>query len=118
MHYIYQEGDNFVFSDSETYEEITIPGEKLGNKSKFLVEDALCSAVFFNGTPIDITLPTWYIAVIAETEPGARGDTASSNVMKPAKIATGYELSVPAFVEAGDKIEIDTRTGEYRNRVK
>ncbi len=117
MHYIYQEGDNFVFSDSETYEEITIPGEKLGNKSKFLVEDALCSAVFFNGTPIDITLPTWYIAVIAETEPGARGDTASSNVMKPAKIENGYELMVPLFINTGDTIKIDTRTGEYAERV-
>ena len=117
MHYIYQEGDNFVFSDSETYEEITIPGEKLGNKSKFLVEDALCSAVFFNGTPIDITLPTWYIAVIAETEPGARGDTASSNVMKPAKIENGYELMVPLFINTGDTVKIDTRTGEYAERV-
>ena len=94
MHYIYQEGENFVFSDSESYEEIRIPGEKL-----------------------DITLPTWYIAVVSETEPGARGDTASSNVMKPAKIENGYELMVPLFINSGDTIKIDTRTGEYAERV-
>lgn len=117
MHFIYDEGDNCVFSDSETYDEVRIPKEILGNKAKFLVEDALCQAVFFNGNPIDITLPTWYIAVISETEPGARGDTASSNVMKPAKIENGYELMVPLFINQRDTIKIDTRTGEYAERV-
>lgn len=117
MHFIYDEGDNCVFSDSETYEEVRIPKKTLGNKAMFLVEDALCQAVFFNGQAIDVTLPTWYIAVISETEPGARGDTASSNVMKPAKIENGYELMVPLFINQGDTIKIDTRTGAYAERV-
>ncbi len=117
MHFIYKEGDEYVFSDSETYEEIRISGDNLGNKTYFLLADTLCQALFFNGQPIDITLPTWFTMEVTETEPGVRGDTASSNVMKPAKIANGYELMVPLFINQGDTIKIDTRTGEYAERV-
>ena len=117
MHYIYNEGDEYVFSDSETYDEIRITAEQLGKKVWFLEPDALCTALFFNGAPIDINLPTWLIREVTETEPGARGDTASSNVMKPAKVDNGYELMVPLFINVGDTIKIDTRTGEYAERV-
>ena len=84
---------------------------------KYLEDGMAAEAVFYEGRAISIELPTILVREVTYTEPAVKGDT-SGKVMKPAKIATGYELSVPAFVEAGDKIEIDTRTGEYRNRVK
>ncbi|HRR29086.1 MAG TPA: elongation factor P, partial [Victivallales bacterium] len=101
---------------NETFEEIRIPREKLGNNVYFLIENAECKALFFNGQPIDITLPVFIEKKIAYTEPGARGDTAT-NVMKPAKLDNGYELNVPLFINEGDIIKIDTRTGEYVERV-
>jgi len=116
LHYSYQDGDNYVFSDSETFEEIPVSGEVLGRSTYFLIDDSVCNGLFFNGKLIDITLPTFIERVIAETEPGARGDTASSNVMKPAKTDNGYELMVPLFINEGDTIRIDTRTGEYADR--
>ena len=73
--------------------------------------------LFFNNKPIDISLPTFITKEVTETEPGARGDTASTNVMKPAKLDNGYELMVPLFINQGDLIKVDTRTGEYAERV-
>ena len=106
-----------MFSDAETYEEVTANADLLGKSIYFLIEESLCNGLFFNGKLIDITLPTFIEKVITETEPGARGDTASTNVMKPAKIDNGYELMVPLFINEGDTIKIDTRTGEYSERV-
>lgn len=116
MYYSYQEGDTFVFSDSETYEESRIGKAKLGNKVYFLIENALCRFLLFNGDPIDITLPTFIEMKIDYTEPGARGDTAT-NVGKAAKLTNGYELQVPLFINQGDWIKIDTRTGMYAERI-
>lgn len=117
MYYSYHDGSMYIFSDAETYEEISISAENLGDKTYFLIENTLCNALFFNGKPIDITLPTFITKVIMETEPGARGDTASTNVMKPAKLDNGYELMVPLFINTGDTIKVDTRTGLYAERV-
>lgn len=117
MYYSYHDGQNYVFSDAETYEEISINEEVLGKRTYFLIEEALCQGLFFNGKLIDITLPTFIEKVVAETEPGVRGDTASSNVMKPAKTDNGYDVMVPLFINVGDTIKIDTRTGEYAERV-
>ncbi len=117
MFYSYHDGDNYVFSDSETFEEIHISAEYLGNKTYFLSDNMECNVLFYNGKPIDITLPTFIVRVIAETEPGARGDTASSNVQKPAKLDNGYELTVPLFINQGDTVKVDTRTGLYAERV-
>ena len=116
MYYSYPEGDMYVFSDAETYEEMRVSGEMLGNQVYFLIEDSLCKVLLFNGQPIEITLPTFIEKVIAETEPGARGDTAT-NVMKPAKLDNGYEIQVPLFINEGDTVKVDTRTGEYAERV-
>ena len=116
MYYSYAEGDMYVFSDAETYEEMRVSSETLGNQVYFLIEDTLCKVLLFNGQPIEITLPTFIEKVIAETEPGARGDTAT-NVMKPAKLDNGYEIQVPLFINAGDTVKVDTRTGEYAERV-
>ncbi|MBR4663556.1 MAG: elongation factor P [Lentisphaeria bacterium] len=117
VHYSYQDGDNYIFSDSETYEDIQITKDQLGDKTFFLLDDMVCNVLFYNGKPIDITLPTFITRTVVETEPGARGDTASSNVMKPAKLDNGYELMVPLFINQGDTIKVDTRTGGYAERV-
>jgi len=116
VYYSYNEGDVFVFSDAETYEEYRVNGETLGKKVFFLLEESQCSILFFNGNPLDITLPTFIEKEITETEPGVRGDTAT-NVTKPAKIDNGYEMQVPIFINTGDVVKIDTRTGEYSERV-
>ncbi len=116
MFYSYADGDFLVFSDSETYEEIRIEKAKLGDQIYFLIENAECKILFFNGRAIEVTLPVFVEKVIADTEPGARGDTAT-NVQKPAKLDNGYELAVPLFVNKGDRIKIDTRTGLYSERV-
>ena len=116
MYYSYAEGDMYVFSDAETYEEVTANADLLGKSIYFLIEESLCNGLFFNGKLIDITLPTFIEKVITETEPGARGDTAT-NVMKPAKLDNGYEIQVPLFINEGDTVKVDTRTGEYAERV-
>ena len=117
MYYSYFDGHHYIFSDPETYEEMGVEPEALGNKIYFLLEESLCTFLLFNGKLIDITLPTFIEKEITETEPGVRGDTASSNVMKPAKIDNGYELQVPLFINQGDIVKIDTRTGAYAERV-
>jgi elongation factor P len=117
MYYSYPEGDFFVFSDAETYEECRVSKEQLGNSAYFLIEDALCSILLFKGRVVEITLPIFIEKEIVETEPGARGDTAT-NVTKPAKLDNGYEISVPIFLNIGDIVKIDTRTGQYVERVK
>ncbi len=114
--YAYYDGSNYVFSDNETYEEVIIGEKALGDQVNFLVENAECSILFFRETPIEVTLPVFIEKEVTETEPGVRGDTAT-NVTKPAKIETGYELQVPLFINQGDTIKIDTRNGEYVERV-
>lgn len=116
MYYSYAEGDMYVFSDAETYEEMRVGKDILGNQTYFLIEDSLCKFLLYNGQPIEITLPTFIEKEIVSTEPGARGDTAT-NVLKPARIDNGYEIQVPLFINEGDIVRIDTRTGEYAERV-
>lgn len=112
----YIDGDNFVFSDNETYEEAVLSEELLGDLKYFIVDDMAVEILFHNDRALDITLPNFVEMLIAETEPGARGDTAT-NVMKPAKLENGYEINVPIFINEGDMIRIDTRTGTYADRV-
>lgn len=114
--YSYPEGDHYVFMDHKTYEQVVISAEAVGEQKYFLVEELEVSVLFFNGRAIQVNLPSFVEKVIAETEPGARGDTAT-NVLKPAKLENGYELGVPLFINAGDTVRIDTRTGKYFDRV-
>ncbi len=106
----------YVFMDAE-YNQFEVEAENMSDVLKYLEESLACEVIFYNDRAISIELPTTVIREITYTEPAAKGDT-SGKVMKMATIASGYQLSVPAFVEIGDKIEIDTRTDEYRNRVK
>ncbi|MCF7848823.1 MAG: elongation factor P [Kiritimatiellales bacterium] len=112
----YIDGHQYVFSDNETFEEVRLDDELLGDLKNFLVDDMQVEILFHNDRALDITLPNFVEMAIAETEPGARGDT-TTNVAKPAKLANGYELNVPIFINEDDVIRIDTRTGQYADRV-
>ena len=106
----------YVFMDVE-YNQYEIEAEYMEDTLKYLEDGMGCEVVFYNGKAISVELPNSLVREVTYTEPAVKGDT-SGKVMKPARLATGFELPVPAFVEIGDKIEIDTRTDEYRARVK
>ena len=114
--YSYFADPMYVFMDSD-YEQHEIERENVEDALKYLEDGMACEVVFYNGKAISVNLPTTVVREIVYTEPAAKGDT-SGKVMKMAKLNTGFEISVPAFVEIGDKIEIDTRTDEYRSRSK
>lgn len=114
--YSYFADPMYVFMDTE-YNQYEIEADTMGDALNFLQDGMQCEVVFYNGKPISVELPNSVVREISYTEPAVKGDT-SGKVMKPARISTGFELPVPLFCEIGDKIEIDTRTLEYRNRVK
>lgn len=116
--YLYQEGDMYVFMNSETFEQVNIP-PSLVEKPEFLTEGMVCSILFHaeEELPLVLELPMHIISEVTYTEPGVKGDTAT-NTMKPATIATGAEIKVPLFIDNGEKIKVDTRTGVYVERVK
>ena len=105
----------YVFMDAE-YNQYEVEAENLGDAIHYLEDGMSCEVVFYNEKAISVELPTTVVREITYTEPAVKGDT-SGKVLKPAKTATGFEVSVPLFVGQGDKIEIDTRTGEYKRRV-
>lgn len=114
--YSYFADPMYVFMDAE-YNQYEIEADNMTDALKYLEDGLACEVVFYNDKAISVVMPNSVIREVVYTEPAVKGDT-SGKVMKPAKLATGFELPVPAFVEIGDKIEIDTRTDEYRNRVK
>ena len=114
--YSYFADPMYVFMDSE-YNQYEIEAENMVDALKYLEDGLVCEVVFYNERAISVDLPTTVVREVVYTEPAAKGDT-SGKVMKSARLATGHELQVPAFVEIGDKIEIDTRNDEYRSRVK
>jgi elongation factor P len=105
----------YVFMDAE-YNQYEVEAENLGDAIHYVEDGMACEVVFYNDKAISVELPTTVVREITYTEPAVKGDT-SGKVLKPAKTATGFEVSVPLFVGQGDKIEIDTRTGEYKRRV-
>jgi elongation factor P len=117
MQYLYLDGDSLVFMDSETYDQISISEEQVGEARKFLKENTDVDIMFFKGVPINVELPNFIVVDVAQTDPGLKGDTAS-NVTKPATLETGAVVQVPLFVKEGESIRIDTRTGEYVERAK
>lgn len=114
--YSYFADPMYVFMDEE-YNQYEVEAENMTDALKYLEDGLTCAVVFYNGKAISVELPNSVVREVIYTEPAVKGDT-SGKVLKPAKLGTGFELMVPAFVEIGDKIEIDTRTDEYRNRVK
>jgi len=115
--YLYKDGDNYIFMDNETYEHVYLKGDDLGETINFLVENESVTITFYEGNPISIDTPIFVELEVIEAKPGVKGDTASGG-SKPVKVITGYTLSVPLFIEQGDVIKIDTRTGKYVERVK
>jgi len=115
--FLYRQGDQFVFMDNSSYEQYELSQDQVDEAWKYLKESMVCAMVLFNGQPISVAPPNHVVLRVEYCEPGARGNTAT-NVTKPCKVETGAEMSVPAFVEIGDLIKVDTRTGEYIERVK
>lgn len=115
--YMYQAGDNLVFMDMDTFEEIHVPKQQVGDAIKFLKEGVEVEGLYLNEEFIGIELPIAVELKVVHTVPGIRGDSVS-NVMKPATLETGAEVSVPLFINIGDIVKIDTRTGEYIERVE
>ena len=117
LQYIYEEGEHFVCMNQETYEQMMIPKKLFGENAKFLKESMIVKIGFESDQPIIAEAPTFVELLITHSEPGVKGDTAT-NSMKPATLETGAEIRVPLFVNEGEMIKIDTRTGEYVERVK
>ena len=115
--FLYKSGDTFVFMDGETYEQYEMSAEQIGDDWKYLKDEMVCQMTFFNGNPILMAPPNFVELKVEYCEPGAKGDT-STNVRKPIKAETGGEFQTPIFINMGDVVRIDTRTGEYVERVK
>ena len=113
--YTYFADPMYVFMDAE-YNQFEVEAENMGDAINYLEDNMTVEVVFYDGKAISVELPTSVVRDVTYTEPAVKGDT-SGKVMKPAKIGTGFEVQVPLFVSTGDRIEIDTRTGEYRRRV-
>ena len=115
--YLYHQADQFVFMDNESYEQYELSKEQVDEDWRYLKEGMVCKLLLFNGNPIGMTPPNHVVLKVEYCEPGAKGNTAT-NVTKPCKVETGAEFECPSFVNMGDLIKIDTRTGEYLERVK
>ena len=116
MQYLYNDGDLYYFMDNETFEQLALPKEQVEDSIPFMKENTEATIRFYKGAPFSVEAPTFVALEVIHTEPGFKGDTAS-NTTKPATVETGFTLQVPLFIEIGDKLHIDTRTGEYLNRV-
>jgi elongation factor P len=116
MQFLYRDGDQLVFMDSDSYEQIPFSNDQVGDAKKYLIENLVVDVLFWRGQPINIELPSFVEAAVAECEPGMKGDTASG-ATKPATLETGAVVQVPLFVKEHERIRVDTRTGEYVERV-
>lgn len=117
MRLLYKEGDSAIFMDETSFEQTSIPLKNIGDTAQWLIEDLLYGIVIYKGVPVTVEPPTFMEMKITETAPGDRGNTASGRVLKPAITQSGAKIQVPIFVEEGETIKIDTRTGEYVSRV-
>lgn len=116
LQYIYPEGTDFVFMDGQTGEQITVPGDKIGDQARWLSDGMNVDVTVFNGQPIGIELPNSVVLQIVSSEPGIKGDTASG-ASKPATLSTGAVINVPLFVNENEWVKVDTRDGSYLERV-
>jgi elongation factor P len=117
MSYLYQDGDLYYFMDTETYDQLPFTAEMLGDGLKFLKENMVCKVVSYKGQVFSVELPLFVELEVTHTEPGVKGDTAT-NATKLAEVETGATVKVPLFINEGEKIRIDTRSGDYMERVK
>jgi elongation factor P len=117
MQYLYREGDRFCMMDNETYEQIMLTEDQVGEARLFLTENLDVKILFFNQQPVAVELPLFVQLEVAQTEPGVKGDTAAGGT-KPATLESGVTIQVPLFISEGERVKVDTRTGIYIERVK
>jgi elongation factor P len=117
MEYLYTDGEEYHFMNTNTYEQETMSAKQLGDNVKFLKENTVCNVLLFKGKPIGLSLPNFIEMRVVKSDPWVKGDTASGS-SKPAELETGLIVQVPPFIEEGEKVRIDTRTGQYVERVK
>ena len=117
MQYLYREGDNFVFMDNVSYDQVYLSKDQIGEQTQFLQENINIKLLYFNKEPLGLELPNFVELAVTATEPGFKGDTATGG-NKPATLETGAVIQVPLFISEGDRIRVDTRTGNYMERVK
>lgn len=116
MQFLYLEGDDFVFMDTDTYDQITIPAATVGDAANFMLEGQIATVATNEGNPLFVELPPSVVLLITYTEPGLQGDRSTGGT-KPATLETGYQIQVPLFLEADTKVKVDTRDGSYLGRV-
>jgi elongation factor P len=116
MTFLYREGDDFVFMDSDTFDQVPVPAATIGGAADFLLDNAEVTVAVHDGTPLFIELPTSVELIISHTDPGLQGDRSSAGT-KPATLETGAEIQVPLFVTTGQKVKVDTRDGSYLGRI-
>jgi elongation factor P len=116
MSYLYNDGESYVFMDSTTFDQLPISPDVVGDAAHFLLENQEVTVALHEGTPIYVDLPASVELTIDYTEPGLQGDRSTGGT-KPARLETGYEIQVPLFITTGEKVKVDTRTGEYLGRV-
>nr|WP_320132736.1 elongation factor P [uncultured Holophaga sp.] len=114
--YLYSDGDGHHFMDQESYETLTLNEDMVDHALDYLTDGLIVQVQKFNGNPIGLQLPQQVELTVTYTEPGSRGDTASGNVTKPAKLETGIEIKVPLFIKEGEKVKVSTETGEFAGR--
>ena len=117
MQFLYTDGASYIFMDLETYEQLQVPSETMGEAAKFLTEGGEAQVATHEGVPISVDLPASMVLTITTTDPGVKGDTRTGS-LKPATVETGLVVQVPLFVEEGERIKVDTRSGGYIERVK
>jgi elongation factor P len=115
MQYLYREGDDFVFMDTETYDQPHIPAGTVGEAAHYLLEEQMAVIAFNEGTPLYVELPAAVELTVSQTDPGLQGDRSTGGT-KPATLETGAQIQVPLFITTGEKIRVDTRTGQYLGR--
>ncbi len=117
MQYLYRDGENFYLMDNQTFEQLALTEEQLGEATLFLIENLNVNVLFFNQQPVAVDLPNFVELEVAQTEPGLKGDTASGG-SKPATLESGAVIQVPLFINEGERVKVDTRTGTYIERAK
>jgi elongation factor P len=117
MQFLYREGDSFYLMDNENYEQLALTADQLGDAVLFLSENLNVKVLVFNQQPVTAEVPNFVELIVAQTEPGVKGDTASGG-SKPATLETGAVIQVPLFINEGDRLKVDTRTGTYIERAK
>ncbi len=115
MQYLYREGDDFVFMDTQDYDQPHIPQDTVGDAANYLLEEQTATVAFNNGTPLYVELPASVELTVSQTDPGVQGDRSTGGT-KPATLQTGATIQVPLFITTGEKVKVDTRTGDYLGR--